>query len=100
MVVTIAKYVFNDVSKRILKGCKHIDCKYFLWRINSDHHYHDMETKPYLEDLKKHVRKHVLAILTTYIGPGLSQCNVIKILNVNNIVIWRPLGLKLKVKAL
>ena len=61
IVATIDEYVCDDSPKRILK----LSSKYFLWKYDTCDHYNDIDIKPHLEGLKKHARKHVLAILAT-----------------------------------
>ena len=50
IIVTIAEHVCDDASlERRFLSCYNIDCKYFLWKINTYDYWHDVETKSYLD---------------------------------------------------
>ena len=52
--------MFATMLKRGFYSYQNINCRYILLRINTCHHCNELETNT-SEQLKKHVRKHVLA---------------------------------------
>ena len=61
--------------QRGILSCQHIDLEYFLWKINTCDQHNNMGIKTVSGQLQVHVRKHVLAILTTYMKARLYTDN-------------------------